>query len=57
MFRLLRRVVPKTIINIYNMKHTALRDELDILTGTLYGFSKTKETQAPQKVGVGEAKV
>lgn len=39
MNHLLRRVVPKTIINILAMIPTTYRDEMDIPCGVRYGFS------------------
>ncbi len=55
MFHLLRRFVPKakTIINIYTMISNRMsRNELDILTGTRYGFSEIKPIEPVQKVAV-----
>jgi hypothetical protein len=49
MIRLLTRVIPKSIINICAMNPKAFRDELDILSGVQYGFTKTKQTPPPQK--------
>lgn len=49
MNHLLRRVVPKSIINILAMIPTPHRDELDIICGVRYGFTEIKKTQPPQK--------
>lgn len=49
MIALLRRVGGLSIINYRRMKASTFRDEMDIPSGILYGFSKLKEGQQTHK--------